>query len=778
MKAIIMAGGDGSRLRPLTCTLPKPMVRILDVPAMEYAIRLLHRHDIRQIAVTLKYLPDVIRDYFGDGSRFGVSITYFTETTALGTAGGVKQAQDFLNEPFVVLSGDGITDCDLTSAIRFHRNAKAQATLVTVRADDPREYGLVCADATGRITRFCEKPDWSDVVCDRINTGIYVLEPAVLDEIPARTFCDFSKNVFPTLLAKGRPLFAWDAKCYWCDIGDTAALIRANHDALHGKISLIPVPEDGLIRHPSARIDENARIEPPAYIGANAHIAAGAIIGPDTVVGSDSHIAPGAVIRRSVLSPGAHIAEDAQLRHCLTAENVRIQPDAQLYENAVAGANCVIGRGAELASGVRIWPDKAIPDRMRLRDNIIWGNAAQAVFHTGAVDCFTPAQAALCAQALCAAIKPRIVLIAHNSSPVAAAQHQATCAGLMAQGAQVYDCHCATLMELRSTIRHIGADCACYVTNDSFYPLNSHGVSLSGNARRQFLSCINRGDCPAPYAGITRLPQSAGRSDLIYLRAVVTDELIRSLSGFSAPVAIYARHEQLLSLAERAFLRAGLTVRAEWEEEMMELSPDEIGVWLSDTGESVRFFTSEGEMTEAETQLLIAQTLLEMDEKRLILPDDSTPAIEPLAERYRAHTERVPGSPSRWAEHMAFIAPDQLPMHFDGITASLNILSMLNRLHMSLSDFRRSVPACVRRRRVIDIPESARAHTLERLNQMLQPASPGHFHMTDRDAHAWILPSDEDSRCTVLTEAADLEVARELCDFYERIVRDAAQLPE
>ena len=771
MKAIIMAGGDGSRLRPLTCTMPKPMVPVLDVPVMEYAIRLLHRHGIRQIAVTLKYLPDVVRDYFGDGSRFGVSLTYFTETAALGTAGGVKQAQDFLDETFVVLSGDGLTDCDLTAAIGFHKQTRAQATIVTVRTEDPREYGLVCTDAHGRVTRFCEKPDWSEVICDRINTGTYVLEPSVLETIPADAFCDFSRNVFPAMLAKGSPLFAWDTQCYWCDIGDPAALIRANHDALHGRCSLISMPENGILRHPTARIDDRVHIEAPAYIGENVHIAAGASIGPDCVIGRGVHIAANASVRRSILAPECRIGENAQLRHCLVAEKARIQPDAQIYENAVAGANCIVGRGTQLASGVRIWPDKAIPDRMRLRESIIWGNAAQAAFHTGAVDCFTPGHAVLCAQALCAAVQPRIVLIAHSSSPVAAAQHQAACAGLMAQDAQVYDCHCATLMELRSTIRHIGADCACYLTADSFYPLDSNGVSISGSERRRFLAAVNRSECPAPYSGLTRLPQSAGRSDLIYLRSVVTDELIRSLSGFPAPIAIYARHEQLLSLAERAFLRTGLSVRAEWEEEMMELSPDEIGVWLSETGESVRFFTSEGEMTEAETQLLIAQTLLERDEKRLILPDDSTPAIELLAERYHAHVERVPGSPSRWAVHMALIAPDQLPMHFDGIAASLNILAMLNRLNLSLSDFRRSVPAIVRRRRIIDIPAPDRARTLDRLNQLLQPAVPGHFHITSDSAHAWILPSDEESRCTVLAEAADLEVARELCDFYEKLVR-------
>lgn len=773
MKAIIMAGGDGSRLRPVTCTMPKPMVPVLNVPVMEYAVRLLRMHGVKQIAVTLRYLPDAIREYFGDGSRFGVRITYFTETTALGTAGGVGQAREFLDETCIVLSGDGITDCDLTAAVGFHRASCAEATLVTVHTDDPREFGLVCTDSAGRITQFREKPEWSDVVCDRVNTGIYILEPSVLDRIPPDRACDFSKDVFPAMLRSGQRLYAWDADCYWCDIGDTAALIQANRDALDGKISLIPAPEGGILRGAGSCIDHRAQLLPPVCIGEGATIAAGAVVGPGCVIGAGAAIAGNASVRRSVLAPGTRIGANAQLRGCLTGENTRIGADAQLYENAVTGAGCTVGCGATLCAGVRIWPEKTVPDRTRLRENLMWGSAAQAAFHAGAVDCFTPAHATLCAQALCAAVKPRVVLIAHCSDPAAAAQHCAACAGLMAQGAQVYDCRCATLMELRSAIRHIGADCACYLTADRFHPIHPRGVAIDGVQRRQFIGHLSRGDCPAPYSGATRLPQSAGRCDLIYLREAVSDDRIRRLAGFPHPIAVYAQREQLLTLAERAFLRAGLTVRAEWEEEMMELAPDEIGIWLSDTGESARFFTGEGELTEAESQLLTIQALLEADEKRLILPDDCTPVAESMAERYRAQVERIAGGPARWLEQLSRIAPEQLPVHTDGIVSALECLAMLNHLHMSLADFRRSVPCSVRKRRTIPMPAGSRAHALERLNTALRPDKPGHFHITHGDDHAWILPSDESDCCTILAESADIEIARELCDRYERILRDA-----
>lgn len=773
MKAIIMAGGDGSRLRPITCTIPKPMVRVLDVPVMEYAVDLLRRHGVRDIGVTLRYLPDVIRDYFGDGSRFGVRITYFTEASALGTAGGVKQAQEFLTEPFFVLSGDGITDCDLTVVRHFHQISGAEATLVTVRVPDPREYGLVCTDSDGRITRFAEKPDWPDVVCDRANTGIYMLEPSVLQRIPSGEFCDFSRHVFPAMLKDGAQLFAHEADCYWCDIGDTAALIRANHDALQGRLSSAPIPPDGRCIHPSARIDPRAVIHPPVSIGAGVHICAGAAIGPEAVIGAHCRVESRASVRRSVLMDGVHIAADAQLRGAFIASNARILPGAQVYENAVVGDGCSVGAGAQIAAGVRVWPEKTVPERMHLRENIAWGHAAQAAFHAGTVDCFTPSQAVQCAQAMCAALDAGIVLIAHSGHAAAAAQHRAVCAGLMAQGAQLYDCHAATLPELRCAIRHIGADCACYVTDTAFYPLTALGANLTGADKRHFLACLNRGEIPPPYTGPTHLPQSAGRCDLIYLRHTVPELLTRALTGFPHPVALYAPGEPLLTLAERAFLRAGLDVRAEWEADMMDLAPQEIGIHLSETGESARFFTVSGEMSEAEIQLLTARALLDMGEKRLLLPDDATPAIEKLADSLHAQAERIPGGAAQWADQLSHMAPDQLTLHFDGIAAALRILAMLNRLHMSPDDFRRSMPAAVRQRAHVDIPFPHRAHALQRLNNMLRPDTPGRYHFVRGQDHAWILPDEDEPRLTVLAEAADAETATELCAFYEQILRQA-----
>ena len=235
MKAVIMAGGEGARLRPLTCDMPKPMMPVLDVPLMEYALRLLRRHSVSEAAVTLGYMPDCVRDCFGTGARLDMKLNYYVEKQPLGTAGGVKAAAKFLDETFIVLSGDGLTDCDVGAALDFHRRKGAEITIVLKRVPVPLEYGVVETDAGGRVKRFVEKPGWGEVFTDTINTGIYIMEPSVLDMIPAGAY-DFGRQLLPRAVEEGRAVYGWVMGGYWCDIGDAAAYAQANFDALAGRV--------------------------------------------------------------------------------------------------------------------------------------------------------------------------------------------------------------------------------------------------------------------------------------------------------------------------------------------------------------------------------------------------------------------------------------------------------------------------------------------------------------------------------------------------------------
>ncbi|MGZ4760557.1 MAG: nucleotidyltransferase family protein, partial [Acidimicrobiales bacterium] len=219
MKAVIMAGGEGTRLRPLTSNAPKPMLPLVNRPMMEHIIDLLKLHGIDEIVVTVAFMANAIRTYFGDGSEFGVSISYATEETPLGTAGSVRNAMDVLDERFLVISGDVLTDIDLGAIIDFHHQHQAMATIGLAHVENPLEFGIVITQEDGRIERFLEKPTWGQVFSDTVNTGIYVIEPEVLDHIPAGEPYDFSQDLFPKLLSMGAPLYGHVAEGYWQDIG-------------------------------------------------------------------------------------------------------------------------------------------------------------------------------------------------------------------------------------------------------------------------------------------------------------------------------------------------------------------------------------------------------------------------------------------------------------------------------------------------------------------------------------------------------------------------------
>jgi mannose-1-phosphate guanylyltransferase/phosphomannomutase len=270
MRAVLMAGGSGTRLRPLTCDLPKPMVPILNRPIAEHIINLLKRHQISEVIATLHYLPDVLRDYFQDGSDFGVQMTYAVEEDQpLGTAGCVKNIAELLDETFLVISGDSITDFDLTAAIEFHKQKQSKATLVLTRVPNPIEFGVVITDEEGKIKRFLEKPSTSEIFSDTVNTGIYILEPEVLDYLPANIESDFSKDLFPLLLAQNEPMYGYIAQGYWCDVGHLEAYREAQYDALDRKVKLdfgYKEVSPGFWLGQNTFIDQTASIETPVTL--------------------------------------------------------------------------------------------------------------------------------------------------------------------------------------------------------------------------------------------------------------------------------------------------------------------------------------------------------------------------------------------------------------------------------------------------------------------------------------------------------------------------------
>jgi len=376
MKGVIMAGGFGTRLRPLTCNIPKPMVPLANKPMLEHIIALLKKHGIKDIVAILYYQPDVIMDYFGDGDKFGVDITYVTASQDLGTAGSVKNAANYLsNETFLIISGDVLTDFDLGSIIKFHQEKKALVTITTTHVTNPLQYGIIIIDSkTGRIIRFLEKPSWGEVFSDTVNTGIYVLEPEALELIPVEQMYDFSKDLFPRLLADSLPLYGYIAPGYWRDIGNLTEYRLAHYDVLTQQIILeIQGEKKGNIWiDDGTMISEGASFEGRVIIGKGCSIGAGVKIS-NSCIGNNCIIEENSSITNSILWDGVHIGSSCELRENVVGKESYIKKGSFLSIEAIVGDGCVIGNDCVIRTDVKMWPYKVVEDGATLTRSLIWG---------------------------------------------------------------------------------------------------------------------------------------------------------------------------------------------------------------------------------------------------------------------------------------------------------------------------------------------------------------------------------------------------------------------
>lgn len=358
-----MAGGLGTRLRPLTCDRPKPLVPVANRPLLEHLVRLLKRHGFKEIYLTTHYLPDRIERALGDGSRFGVKLHYAIEPYPLGTAGAVSRVARAFSGTFLVISGDCLTDIDLGKAVRFHRERRAVATMVVKEVDDPRHYGIVSADARGRVCRFLEKPAPEEVFSRTANTGIYVLEPEALERCPDGVPYDFSKELFPKLLAAGEPLYAAPGEGYWSDIGNCIQYIRSHVDVLERRVKLAGLPEapSGLWLHPTAVVDRRAHLVPPVMVGRGARIAAGARVGPGTVLGDGCEVQSEAVVERSVVWESGTIGPEAVVVGAAVGAGAVVEERVRLLEGAAVAGRARVQAERTVCEGEKVWADAPPP---------------------------------------------------------------------------------------------------------------------------------------------------------------------------------------------------------------------------------------------------------------------------------------------------------------------------------------------------------------------------------------------------------------------------------
>jgi mannose-1-phosphate guanylyltransferase/phosphomannomutase len=375
MKAVVMAGGEGTRLRPLTSNQPKPMVPIVGKPCMEHINELLAQHGLEDVIVTVAFLPQAIRSYFGSGETLGVEISYSVEESPLGTAGSVRLAAGRLDDTFLVISGDALCDVDLTELIAFHREKRSSVTIGLKSVDNPLEFGIVVTDDDGRIERFLEKPSWGQVFSDTINTGIYVLEPEVLRHIPTDRPFDFSKELFPLLLEMGRPMYGFVLDGYWQDIGNLDQFRQANFDALDEKVRL-NVP--GIRIRGNVWVGEGVdlhdldALEGPAFLGNYCRVASDATVGPYTVLGSSVTLRERARTARSIIDASTSIGRSTVVEGAIVGRSCDLRSHVRVQEGVAVGDEVTIGSESVIMPGVRIYPYKEVETGSQLFESLIW----------------------------------------------------------------------------------------------------------------------------------------------------------------------------------------------------------------------------------------------------------------------------------------------------------------------------------------------------------------------------------------------------------------------
>lgn len=806
------------------------MVPVLDRPVMEYAVGLLRDHGISEIGVTLQYLPEAIMDYFGDGTRWGVKLHYFIETEPLGTAGSVKNCGQFLDQPFVVISGDALTDLALTQVIAFHEERMSQATLVLKSEPCPLEYGVVMTDPYGKVTRFLEKPGWGEVFSDTVNTGIYVLDPVVLDLVPSNRMFDFSKDLFPQLLAKGVPMYGHVMDGYWCDIGNHEQYRQAQEDFLAGRVKLaVPAEEirPGVFVSPLAQIHPEAQLQGPVFIGEEVRLEPGVKIGPGTVIGRGSQVAKGASVKRSVLWERVELGCFSQIRGAVLGNGAWLGNNVDVFEGAVIGERVRLGDRGHIRPGIKVWPQKDLEDGTTLTTSLIWGaKASRSLFGPAGVngeinreltpEFLTRLGAAF---ASCLPVGGQVAL-ATDGHPATGAVKQSLSAGLGSAGIHPLNYGVLPAGALRYGIRRHQARGGLLIRTASHSSdrltiefFDHEGLHIPRGFERKVEGTFAREDVRRVKWPELGRETTGGDGLNPYLSWLVqgTQEALVNLThrdpGWPGdwqkpqPLVVLGMAGKLpvnpaKILLERFGLRVQeLAVKAPtgvWQQDQeawrgaltsqVGEHRADFGVLVDGTGEHLVLADSQGQIVEGDRLLAFLLALLFQFQLAVTVPVpiNTSEMLEALATRYggrvfrtgtglRARTERVEGS-----ELARFFQVDAL--------AALTLVAFAAvQWTESLDGLLNDIPVPYLHRRRVAVPWEARGKVMRGL---MAGSDPDRLELVDgvklRHEEGWVLvlPDGREPVCRVYGEAVTLEVAESLTEFYDQRVKRLAGVTE
>lgn len=788
LKAVIMAGGQGSRLRPLTCHLPKPMVPLLDRPCMEYIIELLRRHGITEIAVTLQYLPQVIKKYFGDGTEYGVHLHYFEETTPLGTAGSVKNAERFLDETFLVISGDGLTDFNLSEAISFHKHKQALGTLVLTKVEVPLEYGVVMIREDGKIYRFLEKPSWSEVFSDTVNTGIYILEPEILGLFRKEQQIDFSKDLFPLVLKEKKPLYGHVAKGYWSDIGTLAQYRQTQFDMLTGQVN-IQIAGDmispGVWFGKGVKVNPGTQIEGPVFIGDGTEVARSAKVGPFAVLGRYNRVEQQAWVEHSVVWSRAFVGKSAHLTGATVGSGAYIGHGSKVHEHAVVGEKTRIGDMAVIKPEVKIWPEKTVGADSVQQSSLIWGKSTGSkLFGSDGISGIanldlTPEFVGKIVSAYCSCLPQGAkVSISCDNFPFSRILKYAAISGLMASGAVVSDIGITLAPLARFECARSDSQGGIHlrmaepnITILQFF--DAEGLPIDKGFERKIESALLIEDFARPGTlGLGRLNRISGIEKL-YVEKLLSAVDMAKIRSRRFSIVVHCYNPQVMEVVLPILDRLGCQVVQELESSSnltirVLATQADIGIEFDSSGQEFQLYTTKGRGLSWEETLVLKIIASLHNRKSVAVPVSAPSVVEEMAENMGIPVIRTK-TVTRSLLEVGKNNPIQV--HHDGLYSLVTVLEHLALTESSLQRVLEEMPQFHMHAATVSCPLESKGRVMRRLMEELK----GHrFELIDgikvwnKDAWALIMPHSQKAQFRVVTQGSSHRSAKELTEIYTR----------
>lgn len=828
-----MAGGAGTRLRPLTTAVPKALLPIVGDPMLTWVIRLLEEYGFDRIIVTLQHQASVVLKYFGSDVAEHVHLRFITEPRPLGTAGSVRYALPWLvdGDDTLVISGDCLTDIDLGRLMARHREVGASLSMALARRSDPRDFGAVTTAADGRVTSIVEKPTWGEVDGDAVSAGIYVVAADVLTRIPPDEAVDWAQDVIPAMVADHERVFGFDMDGYWEDVGSFASYLRAQRDVLdgrvHGRVDAFEV-SPGVFVAKGAEVSPEAQVRAPVYIGPFAKVERDAVVGPYAVVGTNTLVRPRAVVDHTILHPNVFVGDDAELRGAIVGRSAEIRRGARVLTGAVIADGCSIMDGAVIGTDVMIYPGKTIEEGAVVDESVVWEGASQRqIFSDGRVRGIvnvdmTPERIVRLAAAFATTLpKGATVTVGRDHSRAARALNRALAGALTAAGVTVRDLRAVTTTLVRNdTDRYSDGGVILRTTpgrSDSLDVqfLNKRGAEIGSDQRESLERVFTRKEFRRPLPsdiGDIRTPHRVLDDYANDLEAVVDLDVIRHTRPRMVLDAGGGPGVSVVSLIMGRLGLDVLTVGTAMDEAtasdppvqrasalrrlsgLVVSSGSRIGARIGPAGERLSIIDELGRVIDDERMLLVMLDLVAAQRHQgvIAVPVTTSRLAEQVASFHGVGIRRIGAGAAALAAAAAdpavilagdgqgrFVFPDLGPGP-DAVCGLVTVLALMGRSELSMSALDARIPATSVVSREVSLPWTRRAAAMRAVRA----------HAGDREIDtvdgmriiegdgSWclVLPSDDVASIALHAEAADPAQAHRLLDAWTHVLERSAAM--